>query len=199
METLLFSLLMGAVWFGNRRDQWRRMHLLASVLARFELEKRMETVADGYLRALGEADPQRAQQIWNMLEEAERTLYQQLQAFTEAMATLPAPATRFSTLPWGLPFARQLFPRYTADLRAVLQVHCAGIGRLMQSETGLSRKDRAYQFTAELLLLQHSCHWFCRSKPTAHARMLVRHKTPYSQLLASVSAQTRDALRPLLG
>jgi hypothetical protein len=52
--------------------------------------------------------------------------------------------------------------------------------------------------TAELLLFQHSCHWFCRSKVTANARMVGRHKTPHAQLLASVSAPTRTAYLQLL-
>jgi hypothetical protein len=53
--------------------------------------------------------------------------------------------------------------------------------------------------TAELLLLQHSCQWYCRSKATASARMMARHRTPHAQLLASVSAQTRKAYNKLLG
>jgi hypothetical protein len=52
--------------------------------------------------------------------------------------------------------------------------------------------------TAELLLFQHSCHWFCRSKVTANARMMARHKTPHAQLLSSVSAQTREAYLQLV-
>jgi hypothetical protein len=41
--------------------------------------------------------------------------------------------------------------------------------------------------SAELFLMQHSCHWFCKSKAVASARMLVRHKTSHEQLIAAVS------------
>ena len=46
---------------------------------------------------------------------------------------------------------------------------------------------------AELLLLQHTCHWYCKSRTVASARMLARHQTPYPQLVASVSPATRQA------
>lgn len=52
---------------------------------------------------------------------------------------------------------------------------------------------------AELLLMQHSCHWFCRSKLVASARLLARHKTPYPKVLASVAPQSRQAYCKLVG
>lgn len=198
MDSLLLLLFMGSLWFFNKREQLRRIHLLAGVLGQYQVEKLMETVADGYLRALGEPDPDRAQQVWNMLDQAEATLAGQITAFVEAVAALDASQTRFSTLPLALPYAAQLFPRATVDLCAVLKVHRDGVARLMQATT-LSRKDRAFVFTAELLLLQHSCHWFCRSKAMADARMRAKHQTPHAQLLASVSEPTRSAYLRLVG
>ena len=50
---------------------------------------------------------------------------------------------------------------------------------------------RAFTVSAELFLLQHSCHWFCRSRLVASGRMLAVHRTSYQQLLESVSARTR--------
>jgi hypothetical protein len=52
--------------------------------------------------------------------------------------------------------------------------------------------------SAELFLMQHTCHWFCKSKTIATARMLARHKTPYEQLVDSVSPQTRSAYLALV-
>ena len=46
---------------------------------------------------------------------------------------------------------------------------------------------------AELFLMQHSCHWFCKSKFVASARMLARHQTAHAQLVASVAPATRNA------
>ena len=36
----------------------RRIALLASYLGRYQIEKLMATLSDGYMRALGESDPQ---------------------------------------------------------------------------------------------------------------------------------------------
>ena len=52
---------------------------------------------------------------------------------------------------------------------------------------------------AELFLMQHSCHWFCKSKPVASARLILRHQTPYEQVLQSVAPDTRQAYLALTG
>lgn len=199
MDLLLLVLLLGGVWFFNKREQLRCIDLLAGILGQFQVEKMMETVADGYLRALGEKDAERAQQVWNMLEQAEITLSGQIHAFVDAVVELNAEQTRFSTLPLALPYATHVFPSATADLRALLRIHWQGVERLVRNEATLSQKDKAYTLTAELLLLQHTCHWFCRSKAVANARMMARHQTPHAQLLANVSAQTRNAYATLMG
>jgi len=53
--------------------------------------------------------------------------------------------------------------------------------------------------SAELFLMQHTCHWFCKSKVVASARMLARHQTAYAQLVASVAPATREAYTALVG
>ena len=73
MPVFLIALAIGAVWFFNIREQHRRIRVLATVLGQFQVEKLMETVADGYLRALGESDAERSSQVWNMLGQAELT------------------------------------------------------------------------------------------------------------------------------
>jgi hypothetical protein len=198
MALFILALAIGGLWFLNLREQHRRVRLLAGVLGQFQVEKLMETVADGYLRALGESDPDRRIQVWNMLGQAETTLCGQVQAFVKEFDQVDAEAARFSTLPIGLPFATQLFASSSADLRALLHIHAKGIEAVVANTAGLSQRDKAYMLTAELLLLQHSCQWFCRSKATASARMIARHQTPHAQLLASVSAQTRNAYQRLL-
>jgi hypothetical protein len=40
--------------------------------------------------------------------------------------------------------------------------------------------------------MQHTCHWFCRSKSVASARMLARHRTSYEQVVGAVLPQTRS-------
>ena len=53
--------------------------------------------------------------------------------------------------------------------------------------------------SAELFLMQHTCHWFCKSRAIASARLMARHKTPHAQVLASVTPATRTAYLALLG
>jgi len=197
MAFFVLALFIGSLWFLNTREQHRRIRLLAGVLGQFQVEKLMETVADGYLRALGEGDADRRSQVWNMLGQAEQTLIAQLQGFVKAFDQVDAADARFSTLPIALPFATQLFASSSADLRALLHIHASGISALVENAAGLSQRDKAFMLTAELLLLQHSCQWFCRSKATANARMVARHQTPYAQLLASVSEPTRKAYQQL--
>jgi hypothetical protein len=199
MELFILALAIGGLWFFNIREQHQRIRLLAGILGQFQVEKMMETVADGYLRALGENDAERSTQVWNMLGQAEITLCGQIQAFTQAFDAVDAESARFSTLPIGLPFAKQLFANSSADLRTLLHIHAKGVEALVRNEAGLNQKDKAFMLTAELLLLQHSCQWFCRSKATASARMMARHRTPHAQLLASVSEQTRNTYTRLLG
>lgn len=199
MAFFVLVLALAGLWYFQVRGQHHRIQLLASVLSKFQVEKLMETVADGYLRALGEKDADRSTQVWNMLDQAETLLDSQLQSFVTAFDAVPASEARFSTLPFNLPFALQLFPGSSADLRSLLHVHAKGVSLVRVNAAGLSQKERAFMLTAELLLLQHSCQWFCRSKATANARMLARHRTPHAQLLASVSGQTRQAYLQLMG
>ena len=198
MELLVLVFALVGLWFLQLRGQHRRIRLLAGVLSQFQVEKLMETVADGYLRALGEKDADRRSQVWNMLGQAETLLSSQLQSFVAAFDAVPAADARFSTLPVSLPFALQLFAGASADLRALLHIHSQGVTAVTANALGMSQNDRAYMLTAELLLLQHSCQWFCRSKATASARMVARHRTPHAQLLASVSEPTRKAYLQLL-
>lgn len=193
MKLLLLLLALGGVWYSNNRDQLQRVRLLASVLGRFQVEKLMETVIDGYLRALGESVPERSTQVWNMLAQAEATLCGQIETFAMAFAKVGATQARWSILPIAIPFAAKLFPSATADFRDMLRIHADGIASVVYNQARLAQKDRAYMLTAELLLLQHSCNWFCRSKALANARTMSRHHTPHAQVLASVSALTRNA------
>ena len=53
--------------------------------------------------------------------------------------------------------------------------------------------------SAELFLMQHTCHWYCRSKAVAAARLMARHKISYTLVLDSVSPDTRAAYRDVVG
>ena len=51
--------------------QRRRIALLGSHLGNYQIEKLMESLTEGYMRALGEADIGRREQIWSLLTTTE--------------------------------------------------------------------------------------------------------------------------------
>lgn len=201
MEIFLFLPLVALLGFQflKAQEQRRRIYLLGGYLSQYQIEKLMENVTEGYLRALGEDEPERRAQIWNMLGTAEQELSQQFQRFAADFAKVWNGQTQVSTLAFAFPYADKLLPRHTFDMRHLLAIHAEGIAAAAENRHQLSQRDKAYTMTAELLLMQHSCHWFCRSKAVASARMLARHQTPYAQLVASVAPQTRQAYCALVG
>ena len=200
MELLvLFILLAFGAYLAKAREQGRRIALLGSYLGKYQIEKLMESLTDGYLRALSEPEPERQAQIWHMLDAAEVTLCEQFNRFVAEFSNVDGAQTRVSRLPFALPWVDQWLPTSSFDLREALRIHAQGIERAAQNSGQRTQKDKAFTVSAELFLMQHSCHWFCRSKMVASARMLMRHKTPYAQLLASVAPETRQAYGSLLG
>jgi hypothetical protein len=75
----------------------------------------------------------------------------------------------------------------------LLEVHAQGIERTVSNAQSLGTKERSFRMMGEMFLMQHSCHWFCRSKTIASARMLAQHQTRYEQALDAVSPETRRA------
>lgn len=195
----LLTLLAIGIYILKTQEQKRRIHLLAAHLGQHKIEKLMETVTDGYLRALGENDPERSAQVWNMLAQAETTLCEQFQRLVAEVAKEEAAQVRVSKLPLAVPLVDKWFPAITFDLRQALKIHAQGISNAAHNVQNQSQKDKAFTMTAELFLMQHTCHWYCRSKVVASARMMARHKTPHAQLVASVSPATRKAYSTLVG
>ncbi|MEK9802721.1 MAG: hypothetical protein VW475_04845 [Curvibacter sp.] len=181
------------------QDQRRRIYLLGGYLSQYQIEKLMENVTQGYLRALDENDDERRAQIWSLLATAEQELASQFRRFSEDFAKVWNGQTQVSTLNFALPYGDKIFPRQAFDMRHLLAIHAEGIAAAAENRAQLSLRDKAYTMTAELLLMQHSCHWFCRSRTVASARMLARHQTSHPQLIDAVSAETRQAYRRLTG
>lgn len=198
---ILVPLLLIALGFQmvKAREQRRRIALLGSYLGQYQIEKLMENLTQGYLRALGEDDPERRAQIWCMLGTAEAELSGQFGRFVADFSKLWGEQTLVSTLAFAFPYADKLFPRATFDLRQALAIHAQGIAAAAENRRQLSLRDKAYTLSAELFLMQHTCHWFCRSKAVASARMRARHQTSYAQLVESVAPQTRAAYCKLVG
>jgi hypothetical protein len=188
--SLLFILATGIHWL-NTQGQRKRTALLAEQLRPFQIEKSMAQLTTAYMRALGESDLERQQQILQLQEAAEQQLATDFQNLAREFAKLPAPVTRAFKL--ALPYIDQLSPKTTFDMRRMLEVHAQGIGRTASNLQGMSPKARAFRMMGEMFLMQHSCHWFCRSKTIASARMVAQHQTRYEQALEAVSPETRQA------
>lgn len=182
----------------NQREQRGRIGLLGTYLARHKIENLMENLIQGYMRALGESDTQRQASIWSMLGTAETELCQQFNAFAQEFSDVRPELARVSKLPIALPYAAKWLSSHTFDMRRALSLHAHAIAQATCAYPE-SPKERSFTLMAELLLMQHSCHWFCRSKLVASARLLARHKTPYPKVLASVAPQSRQAYCKLVG
>jgi hypothetical protein len=200
MEILVaLTLLVFVAYTFSAQAQRRRITLLGAYLSKYQIENLMESLTEGYLRALGEDDPERRTQVWSVLATAETVLSEQFNRFVLDFAAVNAADARVSQLAFAFPYADKLFPRATFDMRKALSLHAHAIGNAVANRLGQSQKDKAYTLCAELFLMQHTCHWFCRSKVVASARLLARHKTSYAQVLAAVAPQTREAYVALIG
>ncbi|MDD2923561.1 hypothetical protein [Rhodoferax sp.] len=194
----LLPLLLFGVYLLNRRDQRDRITLLGSYLSRYRIEKLMENLMQGYMRALGESDPARQAAIWSMLSSAETELSGQFNAFTLDFAKVDEAQTRVSKLALALPYASRWLASQTFDLRKALGIHAHALAQATSAGQPQDPKRKAFTLMAELMLMQHTCHWFCRSRTVASTRLLARHQTTYEQVLAAVAPDTRQAYLALI-
>jgi len=192
MDILLFLFLLAlAIHHFNRQGQRKRTALLAQHLQPLQIEQHMQRITESVMRALAETDPERQAQAWSASAGTEQRLAQDFRRLAEAFAQLPAPQARAFKL--ALPWIDQLSPKATFDMRRALAVHAEGIEAVVNNADALSPKDRAFRLMGEMFLMQHTCHWFCRSRSIASARMLAQHQTSYDKALQAVSPQTRQA------
>ena len=200
MDIVLVVILVGLGWHTiNQRDQRARIALLGAHLGKFRIEKLMHDLIQGYLRALGESDLQRQSSIWSMLSTTETDLCEQFDAFVLEFSSVPAGQARVSKLSIAMPFAANWLSGYSFDMRKVLSVHAHAIGQAVSNLPAQAPKGKAFTLMAELFLMQHTCHWYCRSKLVASARLMARHQTAYAKVLASVAPDTRQAYCALVG
>lgn len=97
------ALIAAGVHMLNVRQQRRRIALLAQHLSQFQIEKLMENLLEGYLRALGEKEEARRDQIWQLLRTTELQLAEQFQRFAADFAKVEPQKARVSRLPVALP------------------------------------------------------------------------------------------------
>ena len=200
MEIFVLSLMFAFVGYTLKsRAEGRRIALLGLHLGNYQIEKLMETLTDGYARALGENDAARRGSIWQLMNGTEDKLAAQFKQLADSMAKVDAAETGVNLWPWPLSEAAPWAPSACFDLRKALKIHADGLARAADRSTDISPSSRAFTLSAELFLMQHTCHWFCKSKTIASARMLVRHQTTYEMVLQSVSPETRRAYSALVG
>lgn len=194
MDIALILLLIALGW-QILRVHYQRAHiaLLGRHLASLQLERHMETLTEGYTRAIHEEAETRRLQVLDMFAHTERAVAAQAQSLAEAMQKESRQTASMGTLPFCLPYAEQFIPSVTRDFRELLHIHAAGLRHVVDNESGWDANSRAYQLSAELYLLQHSCHWFCKSRTVADARLLMRHQVNHQKVLESVSEVTRSA------
>lgn len=194
METALTLLMVVAAW-QVLRVRYQRTHiaLLGRHLANLQLERHMETLTQGYTRAIHEKDEARQLQVLETYAQAERTVATQLNALAVAMQKESSQATSMGALSFCVPYVERFFPGVTRDFRKLLHIHAAGLRHVVDNEDRWDPKKRAYHLSAELYLFQHSCHWFCKSRGVADARLLMRHQVKHLKALESVSEGTRSA------
>lgn len=199
MELFTLLLLMAVgIYILKSRDQKRRISLLGRYLGKQNIEKMMETLTVGYNRALSEPDAARQTQILSLQNTTELALSEQFNRFVTEFSGVDALDARVSKIGFAIPYADRIFPATTFDLRKALAIHAQGIALAVNNPSGLSPKSRAFHISAELYLMQHSCHWFCRSKTVASSRLLVRHKISHAQLVDAVLPDTRRAYSALI-
>ncbi len=202
MDSALITLLIvAAAWQVSRmRRQRARIALLGQHLSNLQLERHMETLTRGYTRAIHEETEARQLQVLGTFAQAERSVAAQVESLADAMQKESAQSACMSTLSFFVPYAERLFPSTRRDFRDLLHIHAAGLRHVVDNADRRDAKSRAYRLSAELYLLQHSCHWFCKSRAVANARLVVRHQVQHRKVLESVSAVTRSAyLRWLQG
>lgn len=190
-----------AVYVLQGIEHRRRVRLLGAHLAPTQVEKLMGGLIEGYMRALDEKEPERRKQVWDILSNSEKTLADQLQRLATSFSQENAQDTRVSTLPLALPYFDRLIPSHTFDMREALKMHAKAVRDACAPEDVdlETRKRMAFTMTAELLLLQHTCHWFCKTRTIASMRLMARQKTSYEQVMKSVSASTLSAYQRLIG
>lgn len=196
---ILLVLMIAGMYVLRKKEEQKRVALLAGHLGQYQIEKLMEDLSQGYLRALGTEDLQRREMIWEQLKASEIKLSEQFKLFAAGFAAVDEAATRISKLPLSFFLVEQFLPTLTFDFRKALTLHATAIQHAVHGNAQSSAKNHAFTLSAELFLMQHTCHWFCKSKTIASARLVVRHRTTYQQVLAAVSAETRSAYLKLIG
>lgn len=194
MDAILILLSVLIVWrVLCIRYQKSHIALLGQHLAPLQLEKHIETLTQGYVRAIQADTEPRQLQILDTFSQTEQAVASQMQSLATSLQKESPTHTSMGILAFCLPYPERYLPTLTRDFRQLIQIHAQGVHHVVNNEAGWSPKERAFHLSAELYLFQNSCHWFCKSRNVANARLQVQHKVSYQKTLESVSERTRQA------
>ena len=177
-------------------DQRQRIRVLAGYLQRHRIEPLMQRLNAAYLRALDAPDGAQRDAAWQAQHGTEAQLAEQIERLAADLAQAPAPVPQLSRVP--LPWAPRWLPGTGIDLQRAVRVHAAGIRALADDVTHPRPAERARTLLAELYLFQYTCHWFCRSRAVAAARLVVAHHSPLERVIQTVSPTTRHDYQKLI-
>ena len=194
MNIALTLLAVVAVW-QVLRVRYQRTHivLLGRHLANLQLERHMETLTQGYIRAIKADTEARQLQVLETFAPTERSVAAQVLSLARSMQQESFQDTPVCMLSLCIPYIERFLPSMTRDFRELLHIHAAGLRHVVDNNDGWDPKTRAYHLSAELYLFQHSCHWYCKSRNVADARLMLRHQVNHQKVLDSVSTVTRTA------
>jgi hypothetical protein len=194
MDFALSVLLAFTAWQILRtRYQRARIALLAQHLSGLKLEQYMETLTQGYARAINEKDELRQLQVLETYVETENAVAAQLRTLAAALQKEDGQHYGMGMLRFCVPYAERFLAGAMRDFRQLVRIHADGLRRVVDNDAGWDAKTRAYHLSAELYLFQHSCHWFCKSRGVADARLMLRHQVTHQKVVESVSEGTRTA------
>jgi hypothetical protein len=194
MDFALSVFMVAGIWI-VLRGRYQRSHiaLLAGYLSELSLERHMETLTQGYSRAIHEDSESRQLQVFETYHQTEQAVASQVRRLADSMQRESRQATSMCASKMCVPYVERFLPALTRNFVDLLQIHADGLKYVVDNEEGLSLKDRAFHLSAELFLFQHSCHWYCKSRTVADARLLLRHQVDHRKVLESVSSKTRNA------
>lgn len=194
MDIALTLLAVVVVW-QVLRVRYQRTHigLLGRHLANLQLERHMETLTQGYIRAIKADTEARQLQVLETFAPTERSVAAQVLSLARSMQQESPQDTPVCMLSLCVPYIERFLPSMTRDFRELLHIHAAGLRHVVDNNDGWDPKTRAYHLSAELYLFQHSCHWYCKSRNVADARLMLRHQVNHQKVLDSVSTVTRTA------
>ena len=106
MDLLFMAILIASgTYMLNAKEQRKRIAILGMHLSHYQIEKLMEALTEGYMRALGESSAERRDQVWSLLSTTEQQLSEQFSRFAADFAKVSEEDARVSRLPIALPFA----------------------------------------------------------------------------------------------